>query len=194
MSTRSKFCSFLVAAVAITLPSLALAQASSQLDVVEVGETAADVEFQPLDGEPVKLSALTADGPVVLVVLRGFPGYQCPVCFRQVGELINHADEIAAAGAKVVLVYPGPPEGLADRAKEFLKDTQLPESFVFVIDPDYGFTNLYGLRWNAPRETAYPSTFVLDQNRMVKFRKISTSHGDRARADDVVAALQPEEL
>jgi thioredoxin-dependent peroxiredoxin len=166
------------------------AQQGKEIGTLKVGDTAPDVEFQPLVGdEKIKLSTLTEDGPVVLVVLRGFPGYQCPICFRQMGELVKHADEIARLGAKVVLVYPGPAENLGEKAGEFLKDIQLPEPFVFVIDPDYAFTNLYNLRWDEPRETAYPSTFVLDSNRQIVFRVISDSHGGRAKTTDVLEIL-----
>jgi peroxiredoxin len=167
-------------------------QVAKLLDVLKLGETAKDVEFLPLKGEEkVKLSALVKDGPVVLVVLRGYPGYQCRECSRQVAELRGKADDIAALGAKVVLVYPGPgpAESLKKLAQEFLGKTELPKSFTMMVDPEYAFTNLYGLRWNAPGETAYPSTFVLDSQRIVKFRKISTTHRDRAATSDVLAAL-----
>src|SRR6478672_11201036 len=71
----------------------------------KVGTEAPDFELASLGGEKVKLSKLTDSGPVVLVVLRGYPGYQCPLCTRQVGELIGKADEFKKAGARVVLVY-----------------------------------------------------------------------------------------
>ena len=50
-------------------------------------------------------------------------------------------------------------------------------------------TNSYGLRWDAPHETAYPSTFILDKNQTVLFEKISHSHGDRLSAQDALAFL-----
>ena len=169
----------------------AQAQQDKVLDFLKVGDTAPDVEFQPLDGDQkVKLSSLTEDGPVVLVVLRGWPGYQCPVCFRQMSSLMSQAGDLKRLGAKVVLVYPGPADELDDRAKEFLKGSELPEPFVMMVDPDYAFTNLYHLRWDEPRETAYPSTFVLDPNRVVKYRKTSFSHGDRAPTNEVLAAVE----
>lgn len=178
-------------AVAIMGQRAAEAAEAKVLDLLKVGSTATDVEFQPLEGKTaVKLSELTAKGPVVLVVLRGWPGYQCPICFRQMGDLRKHAEEFMELGATVVLVYPGPAEALSQHAKDFLKGTELPEPFLYVVDPDYAFTNLYQLRWDEPRETAYPSTFVLDEDRVIRFRKISTSHGDRARAADVVAAVK----
>ena len=90
------------------------------------------------------------------------------------------------------MVYPGPAEDLKAHAKEFLemKGKQWPKDFTFVLDPDYTMVNAYGLRWDAPRETAYPSTFVLDKNGVVRFEKISHSHGGRAKAADVLEQLK----
>jgi peroxiredoxin len=169
----------------------AQAQQEKVLDFLKVGDSAPDVEFSPAaGGEKIKLSSLTDNGPVVLIVLRGWPGYQCPICFRQVGDLVKHADDFQRLGVKVVLIYPGPAPDLDQRATDFLADVELPEPFLFVIDPDYAFTDLYHLRWDEPRETAYPSTFVLDPLRVVKFRKTSFSHGDRAKTDDVIETLE----
>ncbi|RPI83149.1 MAG: AhpC/TSA family protein, partial [Planctomycetaceae bacterium] len=43
-----------------------------------------------------------------------------------------------------------------------MKGKSLPDSFHLLIDPDYDFTTLYALRWDAKGETAYPSSFVID--------------------------------
>ena len=55
----------------------------------------------------IDLKEQYATGPVVVIVLRGYPGYQCPLCRRQVGALINRAKTLAKAAHKVILVYPG---------------------------------------------------------------------------------------
>ena len=154
-----------------------------------VGDEAKDFELTALGGESVKLSKLTDAGPVVLVMLRGYPGYQCPLCTRQVSELVGKADELKKAGAKVLFVYPGPADKLKEHSGEFVKGKDYPEQFTFVIDPDYAVTKAYQLRWDAKGETAYPSTFVLDGKRKVTFAKVSKGHGDRAKTDDVLKAL-----
>jgi peroxiredoxin len=92
--------------------------------------------------------------------------------------------------AQVILVYPGPAEGLETRADEFVRGKTLPAHFDLLLDPDYTFTKAYGLRWDAPGETSYPSTFVLDRNRKVVFAKTSRTHGGRAEAAEVVKALR----
>ena len=80
------------------------------------------------------------------------------------------------AAADVVLVYPGPPQDLGARANEFLVDKKLPNNFDLVLDPGYTFTNMYGLRWDAVQETAYPSTFLIDRQGVVFFSKIVKEH------------------
>ena len=47
----------------------------------------------------------------------------------------------------------------------------MPATVQLVVDPDCKVTNLYGLRWNAPKETAYPATFLLGPDRTVLFEK-----------------------
>ena len=59
-----------------------------------------------------------------------------------------------------------------------------------MIDPDYAFTNLFHLRWDEANETSYPSTFVLDPQLVVKFRKTSFGHANRAKAADVLETLE----
>ena len=173
----------------ITLFALLAPLSTMAAEPPKVGETAPDFELKALDDSTVKLSALTKNGTVVLVVLRGFPGYQCPLCTKQVGDLIGKAKQFEAAKAQVVMVYPGDAEGLKPHAEEFIKNKNMPKSYRLVVDPDYQFLEKYGLRWNAPSETSYPSTFVIDRKRKVLFAKVSKSHGDRARTADIQKAM-----
>jgi peroxiredoxin len=172
-------CLFMLAA---TLPSAIGAPPT-------VGEKARDFTLSTPNGKNVRLSEVTAKGPVVLVVLRGYPGYQCPYCNRQVQDFIRTAQGFADVGARVVMVYPGPPQNLGDKANEFLADKKLPDNFDLVLDPGYEFTNLYGLRWDAARETAYPSTFLIDDQGVIFFSKIVKEHGGRTTAAEVLDAM-----
>jgi peroxiredoxin len=155
----------------------------------EVGMKAADFELADVAGSKHQLSTELQKGPVVLMVLRGYPGYQCPVCNRQVGQFLEVADKLKAKGATVLMIYPGPSKELQKRASEFISGKSLPDRFHLLIDPDYSFTDAYDLRWDARNETAYPSTFVLGKDGKVLYAKISMTHGDRAEAGDVLKAL-----
>lgn len=156
----------------------------------KIGQMAEDFELKSVRGDKVKLTEIAEHGPVVLVVLRGFPGYQCPVCNAQVGQLLAHADKFKSAGSQVVLVYPGPSADLTKRAQEFIKNKTIPDHFHLLVDPDYDFTNAYHLRWDAPNETAYPSTFVIGKDKMIVFAKVSDSHGGRTKPDEILRVLK----
>jgi thioredoxin-dependent peroxiredoxin len=155
-----------------------------------VGAKAPDFTLSTPTGGAVRMSRVQRGHDLVLVVLRGFPGYQCPYCVRQVHDFIDHASEFKAKNARVLLVYPGPPADLDQHAKEFLaKQAELPLNVFLVTDPDYTVTNQYGLRWDAPHETAYPSTFILDRKGVIVFEKISREHGDRLSAQEALEHL-----
>ena len=168
----------------------ALPLAAQTAATPNLGDKAPEIALTSLDGQPLKLSSLLAQGDVALVFLRGYPGYQCPYCVKQVHDFVEHASDFKAKNTRVLLVYPGPPADLDQHAKEFLeKQAALPSSVVLVTDPDYKVTNLYGLRWDAPHETAYPSTFILDGSGTVVFEKVTHSHGDRLSAQDALDHL-----
>ncbi|MCM2374044.1 peroxiredoxin-like family protein [Aporhodopirellula aestuarii] len=152
-----------------------------------VGEEAPNFELQNLDGEIVSLKKLTEQSPVVILVLRGWPGYQCPICNRQVGEFLTKKADLA--DVQLVMIYPGPADLLEEHAKEFQGDKSFPDNYHYVIDPDYEFTNEWGLRWEAPRETAYPSTFVVGTDGKILFGQTVVSHRDRVDVATVLKVL-----
>lgn len=178
---------FVIALLSTTIVGAASVSAGDK--PAAVGDEAKDFELSALSGSKVKLSKLTDSGVVVLVVLRGYPGYQCPICTKQFGEFLGKADEFKAAGAKVVFVYPGPSEKLKDRAGEFVKGKDYPDHFQILLDPNYTFTTAYGLRWDAKGETAYPTTFVINRKRAITFASVSKTHGGRAKLEDVLKVV-----
>lgn len=170
---------------------LAIAATSFTLRAAEppqMGAAAPDFTLKTMDAKSVTLNAETAKLPVVLIMLRGWPGYQCPLCTKQIHEFVQQADAFTGK-ARVIMVYPGKSESLEIHAEDFLKDKQWPKDFLFVTDPNYAFTKSYGLRWEAPGETSYPSTFVIDKKGIVQWVKISKSHGGRATPAETLAAL-----
>jgi len=179
-----------LAFAALSYSTAAGAETEARTTPLEAGDKADDFTLQSLSDEEFALYEHLKKGPVALIVLRGYTGYQCPVCSRQVGDYLAQAEKFAKLNTQVVFIYPGPSEELQARAEEFLDERAMPENFHFLIDPDYKFTNQYSLRWDEPRETAYPSTFVLDQDGVVKLSVISHSHRGRTKADDALKALQ----
>lgn len=156
------------------------------------GEPAKDFRLQAIAGQhsgEVQFSQVNASGPVVIVLLRGYPGSQCPACTAQVADLVKYADQFAAKQAQVLLIYPGAKSRLDQRAGEFLQGTQLPKPLTFLLDPDLEFTKAYSLRWDAPNETSYPSTIVVNKKGKIAFLKISDTHRGRSTAKEILDEL-----
>lgn len=158
----------------------------------EVGRMAKDFELEVAAGQrsgTVRLSEITGEGPVVIAILRGFPGSQCPACAGQVADLVRHAHYFQARNTEVLLVYPGPASELKAKSKDFLEDTKLPVPFTMLLDPDYQLVSDYGLRWDAPHETAYPTTIVIGKDGKIDFVNISRTHRGRTTATTILDQL-----
>ncbi len=173
-------------ALVMTLAGGLLAPAAQ---MPSIGEKAPDFVLESARGQQARLSELYAQSSVVLVVLRGFPGYQCPFCQRQVADYAARAKSFADSGVKVVFVYPGPPDTTKDRARSFLEGKEFPQEFEMLLDPGYAFTNQYGLRWNAERETAYPTTMFIRKGGTIVFVKSAVLHGGRTTAAEMLELL-----
>jgi peroxiredoxin len=155
----------------------------------KVGDDAPVFTLNKLDGSPVEFAQVAKGRTAVLVVLRGWPGYQCPFCTAQVYEYLEHAADFAARKITVVMIYPGPADALQAHARDFINKQQWPQNFHYVIDPDYSFTKRNGLRWDEKGETAYPSTFVISPKGKIIFAYISHEHGDRVGAAALLRML-----
>src|SRR4051812_27104082 len=88
----------------------------------KVGDTIEEFKSDSTTDHEASLSTVAQKRRLVLVVLRGYPGSQCPACTAQVAELRKHASEFKELGAHVLLVYPGAVDNLQIRATQFLKD------------------------------------------------------------------------
>jgi peroxiredoxin Q/BCP len=188
--TKMPFRRCLAAAFCCMLVAKQLAAQDPSSSFPKVGQTAPDFTLAALDGEQVQLSRLLKQGPVVLIVLRGYPGYQCPACNLQTGQFLASAKKFADAKANVVLVYPGEASGLKQHADEFIRGKTLPPNVFFALDPDFALTLSYRLRWEEKNETAYPATFVVDPSGKIQFAKISMTHKGRASAEEVLDVLK----
>ena len=156
-----------------------------------VGDQAANFSLKSIGGESISLADVTKKQTAVVVVLRGYPGYQCRLCSRQFGQFVSRAKDFEAANANLVFVYPADEslgeEGTRAKAKEFLKNAQLPANVKVVLDPGYQFTEAYDIRWDGANETAFPSTFVIDSSGKVTAATVSKSHGGRTDVATVLA-------
>lgn len=173
------------------------ASAKDSNQPLDVGDKAPDFDL-PIQGKDayLTLSDLAKEGPVVVIVLRGYPGYQCEICRSQMGSLINRSRRLATALGnqphRVVLVYPGAGPELERHAKRFIGSRKLPIPLVLVRDPDMEMVSDWGLRWktSGDRETAYPAAYVIGPGRRVKWAKVSKSHSGRVSVEQILKAIK----
>jgi alkyl hydroperoxide reductase subunit AhpC len=104
--------------------------------------------------------------------------------------LINRAKALAGQAHKVILVYPGQPTELERHAEQFIGSRSFPEPLVLVRDPAMQMVESWGLRWDAPRETAYPASFVIDSSGRIAWSKISQSHAGRSSVTEILRELK----
>ncbi len=159
-------------------------------DDLSLDKPLTSIEGVGFDGKVVSSKKFLENGPLVVIVMRGFPGYDCPACSAQLADFVKQADTFKTAGAQVMIIYPGSVQDLEAKAKGFVSKQQLADSFHLVIDKDMKIVKQLGLLWDAPKETAYPTTLVADRQGTVRFLKTSRSHGGRTKAAEVVTALE----
>jgi peroxiredoxin Q/BCP len=122
--------------LAVVVASFAIS-ASAADKIPAVGDKVPDFSAKDVSGKDVGLAALNQGGNVVMIMLRGWPGYQCPMCSRQVGAFIAEAKKFKALNAKLLMIYPGPRKDLRDHAEEFVGRSRgdWPHGFTLVTDP-----------------------------------------------------------
>lgn len=127
-------------------------------------------------GQPLDLARYRGVKPVVVVVMRGFPGFVCPNCSAQTSRLIRNYPEFARRGAELLVVYPGPKDSLAAFVAQSRREADnAAVPFPLLLDPDFAAVNKLGIR----ADLARPSTYVLDKAGEVRFAYVGASTADR---------------
>ncbi|WP_411847656.1 peroxiredoxin-like family protein [Roseibacillus persicicus] len=171
---------------------------------IGVGETAPDFELPNANGEPVSLSKLLAEGPVVVTFYRGD---WCPYCNLELRALRDKMPDFRALGAQLVAISPQvPDQSLSSSEKETLP-------FAVLSDQDALVAARYGVAWEVPalllehmrndrdlhlerlnngngKILPIPATFVVDGNAQVIWQHVDVDYRTRAEPDDIVAALE----
>lgn len=155
------------------------------------GDKVIDFDLPVVGGdEYISLSDEYKSGPVVLVVLRGYPGYQCEICSQQLSSFRNRAKVLAKEASRVILVYPGEGTSLKRHAERFVGSRSVPDPLVVVRDQDMKMVEEWGLRWKGRRESAYPATYIIDRNGRVHWQKVSKDHSGRANMEEILKVLR----
>jgi len=169
---------------------------------LQVGATVPDFTLPNVKGVDVSLYSLLESGSVVLTFYRG--GW-CPYCNLAVRALQKTLPEIKAAGATLVAVSPQTPDASMSTAEknelefDVLSDkgNAVAEKFGIVFALDEKLRPMYkGFGLDLPEANGddsfklpLPATYVIDQNKKIRFAFADEDYTKRAEPSDIVDAL-----
>jgi len=149
-------------------------------------------EFSAVDenGNPVQSSELIG-APAVLLFVRGT---WCPFCSKQVENLTKVYKEIAASGARIILLTPQPLE-TTRRVADFFE-----VEFEFWLDESLHVTKQLGLllpagvpdefRREYGQDTVWPASLVIDASGIIRYSGISKFVVDRPNPEKILNVVK----
>jgi len=155
-----------------------------------VGGAADPASFVDTRGARVSLSDYKGKKTLVLVFTRGYPGYLCPMCTSYTAQIAYRYPEIAAAGAEVLLVFPGSPE----KVQEFIKaardilEQEGPGALPFPILLDVSLKNVeaFGIKGDLSK----PATYVIDRAGTVQYAFVGDQPHERPDVATILAEVK----
>lgn len=151
-----------------------------------IGKPFPSVTFTGASGDSFTLDEVREGKPVVLVLLRGFPGYVCPYCTAQTAALIDSLPAIERLDARVALVFPGQ----ADTVPLFLSAVRDYRQRDAVPVPVLFDTNLAAVRsLGVEGKLAKPTTVIVDKQGVVRYAYVGSGFNDRPSAGLILAVL-----
>lgn len=169
---------------------------------LRVGQRAPDLTLANVWGDPVRLSDLWSNGPVIIVFYRG--GW-CPYCNLELQMWQKLLPEVDKRGARLVAISPQTPDNsLSTQEKnelrfDVLSDSTLQASrgfgIAFDLPPelvdlyasvghDLPTTNGNGL-WTLP----VPASYVIGNDGVIAFAHVDVDYRNRAEPTEVLASF-----
>jgi peroxiredoxin len=170
---------------------------------LNVGDKAPDFDLPNANGKTVRLSDLLQHGPVVVAFYRG--GW-CPYCNLELRALQKSLAEIEKHGAQLVAISPQTPDSslstqqkdelqfqvLSDKhntvARQFGIVFTLPEE-IRSIYKSFGH-DLAARNGDDSFELPFPATYVIGQDRVIRFAFVNADYTKRAGPADILAVLR----
>lgn len=167
------------------------------------GDLAPDVTLPDAFGNPVRLSDLWRNGPLVIVFYRG--GW-CTYCNLQLRAWHQQEGELARLGATLLAISPQTPDNSMSTAEKnelaftVLSDSALEAAngfgIAFTLHPDlvefFGSvgTDIPVLNGNGLWVLPVPATYVIDSMGRIRLALIEEDVRERAEPRDVIAAIE----
>ena len=154
------------------------------------GAAAEPATFVDSRGSTVALADYRGKKSLVLVFTRGFSGYICPLCASYTAQIAYRYREIAAAGAEVLVVFPGSPDKVQDfiRAAKEITEQEGPGALPFPVLLDVSLKNVKA--FGIEGDLAKPSTYVIDREGVVRYAFVGSQPHERPDVATILAELK----
>lgn len=169
---------------------------------LQVGARAPDLTLPDALGAPVQLSALWAQGPLVVVFYRG--GW-CPYCNLELRAWQQQIEELHRLGIRLVAISPQTPDNSLSTAEKnklafpVLSDSALAatEGFGIGFELPPALVDLYGrvgndlplLNGNGQWVLPVPATYVIDRDGQIIWAHIESDYRLRAEPAEVLRVI-----
>lgn len=154
------------------------------------GAAAEPSSFVDSRGATVNLADFKGKKSLVLVFTRGFSGYICPLCASYTAQIAYRYKDIAAAGAEVLVVFPGSPDKVQDfiRAAKEIVEQEGAGALPFPVLLDVSLKNVKA--FGIEGDLAKPSTYVIDRDGVVRYAFVGSQPHERPDVATILAELK----
>lgn len=179
-----------------------LRKSDMSAEFLSLGDKAPNFELDSFAGEEYELYEMLEDGPVIISFYRG--GW-CPYCNLELQALNEKYPEIRAKGAQLVAISPEIPERASILANKHLLDfpllydkkSKIAKKYNLVFELDDSLKTIYknfGIDLELANddddwELPVPATYIIGQDKKIKFAFADVDYKKRAEPSDLVQAL-----
>lgn len=169
---------------------------------LNVGDTAVDFALTDQEGTEQTLDQLLKNGPVVLTWYRG--GW-CPYCNITLAFLQEKLPEFKVAGGQLVAISPELPDSSLSTIEKNKLDFTVLSDVGNGVAREYGVVfkltdavaeryqngfNLHAYNGDESYELPLAATYVIGQNRVIKYAFLDVDYRNRAEPDDILDVLE----
>jgi peroxiredoxin len=152
------------------------------VNIVQPGFMAPDFDLESKQGERFVLTREVVRGPLVLNFYGGAWALSCMAMLRKIQRLLPEFAKRGGAFAAVSSESPSLTVRLA-QSENF--------TFPLLADGDLTVAKRYGI-WNpsSERPAPFPSFWVIDQDRVIRFKRIILTEKDRPNIDTLLGKIE----
>ena len=167
------------------------------------GDSAPEFELFSASEKKISLSTLLRDGPVVISFYRGA---WCRYCNQELISLQENLDEVNALKSSLLGISPQ----LPSFTREMVKETKI--TYELLHDKKNAVAKQFGVAYSFPDSTRelherlevdvlsftgddepelpIPATFIVDQDRIIRFAFVDSDYTRRADPIDIITVLR----